>query len=203
MNKIIVFLSFLFMSFNLSSCIPAIVGGAVGGGTTAIQERPVGKAVDDSAIWAKIKGAFFKNNDSGLILKLVRVKVSEGRVLLTGEVPTAEDRLTAVKLTWEQDGVKEVLDEIKVQNSEKKEHIVTAFAADSLITTQIRSKLLFSDKVKSVNYSIETIEKIVYIMGIAQNETELNEVIDIAAGTRGVVKVVNYARLKDSTLRKR
>jgi len=54
------------------------------------------------------------------------------------------------------------------------------FASDAWISTQIESKLLFTKDIKSVNYSVETIDGVVYLMGIAQDREELDAVTQIA-----------------------
>ena len=129
----------------------------------------------------------------------IGVKVLEGRVLLTGYVSSPEERVKIIKLVWSQDGVKEVINEIVIEGENKR--YIKDIALDSWITTQIKSKLLVEDKVESVNYSIETINRVVYLMGIAQNETELDLVTNIAGTVAKVERVVSFVRIRDSKIR--
>jgi osmotically-inducible protein OsmY len=175
----------------LNSCAPVVVAGAGGAvGATVTQDRTVKEISDDLATKSHIKYELSKNK----LFSSIGVKVSEGRVLLTGKVPTYLDKLEAAKITWLQPGVKEVNNEIKVTSKDTK--TVGKVASDSWITTELKSKLLVTKNVRSANYGFETIDGVVYILGIAQNKQELNEVIRIAKQIKGVEDVVSYARIK-------
>ena len=78
------------------------------------------------------------------------------------------------KLAWKIEGARSVKNNLKVKDkfSLKNE------AKDLLITSQIKVALLANKKVKSVNYQINTVNQIIYIFGIAQNEEERREVIN-------------------------
>lgn len=188
----------LTLSFNLSSCAPVVVagGGALVGGT-ALQERTMGTQLNDKTIWGKIVAALAAK-DKGY--NDLSIEVNEGRVLLMGQVSSPEDRLEVLKVVWKQQGVSEVINEIQVSDAEQS---FKGFATDSWITTQVKSKLLFAQDVRSVNYNIETINKVVYLIGIAQNQKELDEVTGIASKVKNVEKVVSYVRLKESKIRKK
>ncbi|MDP5370565.1 MAG: BON domain-containing protein, partial [Pseudomonadota bacterium] len=73
---------------------------------------------------------------------------------------------------------------------------VGIYAQDSWITTQLKSKLLFGDDIRSLNYSLKTVGGVAYILGVAQSKEELDKVLDIASKTSGVTKVVNYTRVR-------
>ncbi|MCH9753323.1 MAG: BON domain-containing protein, partial [Alphaproteobacteria bacterium] len=122
-------------------------------------------------------------------------EVSEGRVLLTGFVDHSEDILKILKVVWEQDGVKEVINEIKVKNKENDPNVFD-YAKDSWTTSQIKTKLIFASGIRSANYSIETINSVVYIFGIAADEAELEKVKEIASNASSVKKVMSYARVR-------
>jgi len=188
---------------NLSGCTTMLAGSSAAVVSAVAQERSLGNAVDDAAIWSRIKSAFFNEKaDNHQLLSLVNIKVSEGRVLLTGEVPSAKDKLKAVKIVWKQNGVKEVMNEITIADPNDKSNKVKSYATDSWITTQIKSKMLLSGNINSINYSVETLNGIVYLMGLAQNQTELDAVTTIAGKTKNVQKVISYIRLKNSKIRK-
>lgn len=188
------------ISVTLSSCVPAILVGGGAVGKTAAQERSVGNAVDDAATWTRIKNAIFVDKEATKMFVKVGVKVLEGRVLLTGFVPSYEDKLKLLRLVWEQKGVKEVISEITIDGNQ--ERSLKAIALDSWITAQIKSNLLVNEEIRSVNYNVETIDKVVYLLGIANSESELDLVTNIAGTTKNVTRVVSYVRIKDSNLRK-
>ena len=185
------------LSIQLSSCAPVFMagGGALVGGT-ALQERTVGTQINDKAIWGRIVAALAEKDKGYSDLS---IEVNEGRVLLIGQLPTPEDRLEVLKIVWKQQGVSEVINEIQVSDDE---HSFKGFATDSWITTQVKSKLLFAQDVRSVNYNVETINRVVDLIGIAQNQEELDDVTSIASKVKYVEKVVSYVRLKDSKVRK-
>lgn len=195
--KIFIF-TFLVLS---SSCTPATIGSGGGVVLSAAQERSFSDAAQDSKIWTKIKNAFFQS-DVNRIFTPITVKVSEGRVLLNGKVPDADAKIEAIRLSWSIDGVKEVISEIKI-NDKNNHFSIRQYAADSFITSQIKSKLLIEKDLRSINYTIDTIDQIVYILGIAQDEAELDRVTEISRTVRGVKQVLNYARVKNHHLRKK
>ena len=194
-------LSFLLLiTTSLSGCAALLIGGgAATVGVAVMQEKSVGNSIDDLTIWTKIKNAIFADKEVNKALTKIGVKVLEGRVLLTGYVSSPEERVKIIKLVWSQDGVKEVINEIVIEGENKR--YIKDIALDSWITTQIKSKLLVEDKVESVNYSIETINRVVYLMGIAQNETELDLVTNIAGTVAKVERVVSFVRIRDSKIR--
>lgn len=195
-------LTSLFLIILLSGCMHgAIVGSGAIGGVIA-QERSVGNAIDDTTVWSRIKSAFLADGESSKLFTKIGVKVIEGRVLLTGTVSNPEERLKALKLVWSQEGVREVINEVKIENEGSLLKIIGGYAVDSFITAQIKSALLIGDNdIRSINYSIETINRVVYIIGIARSEEELDEVTKIAGTVKNVKQVVSYVRIKNSKIR--
>lgn len=182
--------------FALNSCVPVIVGaGALVGGKILMQDKTLGESVSDSTIWTKIKSGFVRAKIDDLVGS-INIEVSEGRVLLTGFVDVSQDRVKILKVVWEQDGVKEVINEIKVRDGNNPG--VIDYAKDSWITSQIKTKLLFASGIASVNYSVETINGTVYLFGIANSEDELERVKDIVSRSSGVKEVTSYVRVKRS-----
>lgn len=183
---------------GLTGCyIAAATVAATTAGSTIIDERSMGKIVDDKVIMLKIKDKFTKSDVNNLLLR-VSVNVSEGRVMLTGNVAEHDAVLQAIKLAWEVEGVREVINEI-----ETKEKSISQRAKDSLIATQIRAKFLLRDKFRSVNYTVDVNNGIVYLLGIAQNRKELQAAEEMASTVNGVVKVINHAVLKSDLRRTR
>jgi hypothetical protein len=126
----------------------------------------------------------------------VHVSVSEGRVLLTGAVVKDETKEEAAQLAWKASGVREVINELQVGSNG-----ITDYARDSWISTSIRSRLLVEKNVRSVNYNIEAVNGVVYLLGIAQDKTELDKVTYIASTTKYVKQVVSHVIMRDDPRR--
>lgn len=181
----------LFLAAALGACAgpPLIAGGVASVGIAAVQERSIGAAIDDAAIQVQIKHRLLQADDD--LFVRVSSEVHEGRVLLTGVVPTPEDRVEAVRLAWQADGVLEVLNEIQVADRGG----VIDYLRDVRITAQLRFQMLRDRAVSDVNFSIETVNGIVYLMGVARTEAELGKVTTHARNIAGVRKVVSHVRL--------
>ena len=166
-----------------------IVGGGASVGVAVAQERSVGVALDDTVIATQIVAIFFDYNIE--LLRKVSAEVVEGRVLLTGSVAEPEGRVDAVRLTWQIDGVNEVLNEIQVTDRGG----LLDFARDTWISTQLRTKLLLDRDIRALNYNVETVNGIIYLIGIAQNELELERVTNHARTIENVEKVISHVRV--------
>lgn len=200
LRKLLVSTSLITIGLSLQSCLPTVVTAATKTGVTVAQERSFGDAIDDATINSKINSAMLQEDVNNLFVK-INVKVTEGSVLLTGTVKDPDARARAAQIAWDQKGVKEVINEIKVSSESLKLSDVTDYSKDTWITTQIKSKLLLNKDVKSVNYSIDTINGVVYMTGVAQDQQELNTVTQLVGSVSYVKKVVNYVRIKGSKLR--
>ena len=181
----------------LCGCTSLAIGAGATAGVAAMQERGFGGAVSDTAITAEIWQKFLTEDEN--LFRRIEIEVVEGEVLLAGTVDNTESELKAVELAWQANGVNRVINEISVgQGSSLMEN-----ASDLLITTRIKTALMFDTDVYAINYSIETINGTVHIMGVAQNEHERNLVIAHARGTSYVRRVVSHVRLKDDPQRQR
>ena len=182
-------------SLLLSSCIaPLVIGGGAVVGTLATREKGIIGTVDDSQISVLVKAGLYQY-DTDLHAK-VSVNVQGGEVLLIGSVPKAEWQVEAERISWEVKGVKQVVNHIEVSEGES----VGTIAQDALITTNVKTTLLFDGDIRSLNYSIKTVNGVVYIMGIAPSQEELDKVTKYASSVKGVQKVLSYAKLKDEVL---
>jgi osmotically-inducible protein OsmY len=181
---------------QLAACSP--IGMAVGAGATAanmaMEERGFGNAVRDDVIWTDINGRLL-NKDSTLFLK-VNLQVHEGRVLLTGFVQKPEDRVEATRIAWEPDGVREVMNEIKLGRSRD----LGDMSQDQLLVQEINLKLLLDRDIRQSNYSVDCIRSTVYLMGIARTPAELQRVIDHARDVPYVRAVVSHVRVRTDPL---
>jgi osmotically-inducible protein OsmY len=175
----------------MAACTPLgmATGAAAGVGTAASKEGGIGGAFTDAGIKAKINDAWLQY-DIDTFSKL-STTVNQGRVLLTGVVQNPEDRVEAVRLVWQVEGVKQVMNEIRVADSEG----APGFVRDTWITTRLRTALTFEKNVQSLNYSIDTVQGVVYLMGVAMNQQELDKVLQIARTIPNVKQVVNYVKM--------
>ena len=192
MKKIPVLFSALFVSTILvSACVPVGIasGVAASTGIAAGQEGGLKSAVSDTGIRARINDYWFKY-DTEMFSK-VNLTVDQGRVLLTGVVQKPEHRVEAVRLAWQAKGVKQVINEIQVGN----ERSFGTFAKDKWISSQLRTEMILNKNIQSINYTVDTVRGTVYLMGVAQNQTELTRVINIARKTKGVKQVVSYVKM--------
>ncbi|WP_165380379.1 BON domain-containing protein [Candidatus Finniella inopinata] len=180
----------IFAFLSLTGCAPVIIGGGAVVGALATRDKGVTGSVSDTQISTVLKSRIYSHS-SDLYTK-IGMNVQNGEVLLTGSVPTAEWQADAERIAWEVNGVKQVLNQIEVSEGGG----LTDMAKDATITSQIKSLLLFDAGVRSLNYSIKTVGGVVYVMGDAQSQEELNLVSDHASKVSGVKKVMNYARVK-------
>ncbi len=185
--------SLLALLLVMTACSPAgtAVGVGAGVGVMASQERGLGQGVEDQRIRLEINSKWLQHDEK--MYRLLSLQVQEARLLLTGALPSQEMRLAAVRLAWEVDGVKEVINEITITD----EGGLGTYARDTWISTQIKTKLIFDVEVSSINYSIETVHGVVYLMGIAKDDTELARVINHARNVSYVERVVSYVRRID------
>lgn len=174
----------------LSACAPVVLGAGATVGVAATEERGVEGAADDLKIRAEINELWFRQDAT--MFHEVDLRVHEGRVMLTGAVQKPEYRVDAVRLAWQAAGVREVLDEIQVTDSSS----FSDYSRDVVIATDLRGRLMFDGQVKNVNYSVEVVNGVVYLMGVAQNQTELDRVIAHARDIRNVKRVVSHVVLK-------
>ena len=185
------------LALGFSACSPTTVAVTAGAktATAAQQEKGFGQAVSDTKIRIEINHLWLQASEE--LFREVGLQVEEGRVLLTGTVPEPEDRLEAVRLAWQATGVREVINEIRIDDTDT----VSDFARDAWITAQIEAKLLFDGEVLSINYSIETVDQTVYLMGVSQDQAEMNRAVGHAKDVAHVDRVISYLRLKDDPAR--
>ena len=178
--KIKIILLFIIGIF-LTSCAGVASKGIFGTGVSvAFDPRSVGTQIDDSIMEKNLKTRILLR-DKNHLLK-VKSKVLDGRIFLTGTVDDPEEKLQLTKLAWETKGVRSVRNDIKI----KEEFNFSQSAKDLLITSQLRTAIIFNKKIKATNYQIDTYKKKIFIYGIAQtlDEKDLvikeaNEILDV------------------------
>ena len=172
------------------ACAPVVVGAEVTAGVVASQERGLEGAAADTRIRLQINRLWLEESTSLYIR--INLQVQERRVLLTGRVPGPEARVTAVRLAWQAEGVAEVINEIVLGD---KSSLLDA-ARDEWIAAQLGARMVGDAAIASINYSIEVVNGSVYLIGVAQNQAELDRALAHARNIRYVRRVLNYMRLK-------
>jgi osmotically-inducible protein OsmY len=180
----------LMLALGACSFEGTVIGAGAGVGIMASQERGLGQAIDDQAIRIQINDGWLQYSER--MYRLLTLQVQEGRVLVSGVVPEQEMRLEAIRIAWQPEGVQEVINEVRV---EEQTGGVDDFALDTWISTELKAKLVFDKEVSSINYSIETVHGVVYLMGVAQSPIELDRVVEHARNIAYVERVVSYVRL--------
>jgi osmotically-inducible protein OsmY len=183
----------LLCSGALGGCAVAVVGGlaaAGGAGYAAGQERGVTGEIDDFTTRTNVQNALANQNPA--VPGEIDVTAYDGRVLLTGTVPTPDAKARAAAAARGVAGVKAVFDQVAVQPP------ITAWrsAKDAWISTRLRSDLTFDGDVKSLNYTIETNDGSVYLMGSARTQSELDRAVAWARNIPDVNRVVSYVEIR-------
>jgi len=182
-NKFLTTLTFLIF---LTSCVGTSSTGVFGTGVTiAMDPRTLGTQIDDSIMDKSLDAKLLSINKSYLLN--VKTKIIDGRIFITGKVDTVEEKLNITKMAWEIKGARSVKNDLKI----KDKFNFKQSAKDLLITSQLRSALIFNKKTKSVNYNIDTYKKKIYIYGVAETLEEREEVIDEAKQILDVEDVIS------------
>ncbi|MGD1878844.1 MAG: BON domain-containing protein [Kiloniellaceae bacterium] len=187
----------LCLGLPAAGCCPigaAVVVGAVGV-TAAQTEKGFRRSVSDTEIRIAINDRWFQADEE--MFRKVNLQVQEGRVLLSGNVRLPEQRVEAVRLAWQAPGVREVINEIEVNDTSG----LSDLARDIWISTELKAALVFDDQVSSIDYSIETVNQVIYLMGVARTQAELDRVIGHAKDIAYVRRVVSYVLLVDDPRR--
>ena len=176
----------LLSSFALTSCIETAVGLGTAAVAASTTEKGFSTSVSDTVIKAKLTDKFIQNDAS--LVTGVESSVSNGAVLMTGKLETQDQKILATRLAWEIKGVKEVINEIQIVSDKS----LKTTAKDLAASAQLRAALIGDQEISSLNYSIDVINGIVYLSGVAANEKERERVITHAQALRFAKKVVNY-----------
>ena len=185
----------------LTFLIGLIFSGCVGVSSTGIFGTGVSVAIDPRSLGTQIDDSIMQKNLSTRILLMdknyflfVKTKVIDGRIFITGKVEDPEEKLKLTKLAWETQGVRSVKNDLKI----KEDFNFKQSAKDLLITSQLRTALIFNDKIKATNYQIDTYKKKIYIYGIATTTEEKDTVIEEANEILDVENVIASILLVDN-----
>ena len=183
MKNRIILIGLIFLIFT--GCVGISSKGVFGTGVSiAFDPRSLGTQIDDSVMQKNITTRLLLRDKSYLLS--VSTKVLDGRIFLTGKVDNPEEKLQITKLAWETKGVRSVKNDIKL----KEDFNFQQSAKDLLITSQLRTALIFNKKVKATNYQIDTYKKKIFIYGISLTGDERKEVISEAKVILDVEEVI-------------
>ena len=166
------FIILIIISIILTGCVGVSSKGLFGTGVSvAFDPRTVGTQIDDSIMQKNLSARILLLDKKYLLS--VSSKVLDGRIFITGKVDNPEEKLKITKLAWETKGARSVRNDIKI----KEDFNFKQSAKDVLITSQLRTAMIFNKKIKASNYQIDTYKKKIYIYGIALTSDEKDEVI--------------------------
>ena len=196
MKSRIFLLSLIFLIFT--GCVGISSKGIFGTGVSiALDPRSLGTQIDDSVMQKNLTARLALRDK--IYLLSVSTKVLDGRIYLTGKVDDPEEKLQITKLAWETKGVRSVKNDIKL----KEDFNFKQLAKDFLITSQLRTALIFNKKIKATNYQIDTYKKKIFIYGISLTSDERKEVISEAKEILDVNDVIaSIVLVKDLRIQK-
>ena len=188
MTRSFIFSSFLLISsaLALSGCVNAAIGIGTAAVAASTTEKGLSTSVSDSVIQTKLSDSFIQTSQS--IFLNVETSVNDGSVLLTGKLKTQEEKITATRLSWEISGVREVINEIQLSEASS----FKSSAKDLAASAQLRAALIRDADISSLNFSIDVVNGIVYLSGVAENEEERERVVAHAQELRFAKQVVSY-----------
>ncbi|MBL8696876.1 MAG: BON domain-containing protein [Alphaproteobacteria bacterium] len=196
MRKLLTYSMLTGLALSTAACVEtAVVGGAAVIGSAALQERGIKGAASDTAVRARIVHEW--NSASGVFMRDLNLQVWEGRVLVSGEIANEDLRAQAIQLAWKAEGVREVINEVEIGNAGG----FRTYVVDSRIVSELETRMKLEKGVSSVNYSTESFNGAVYLIGVAQDQEELNRVLQLARNISGVRRVVSHVLLKDDPKR--
>ncbi len=183
----------IFLIFFVVSCTS--VGRFGTGVDITFDPRTIGMQIDDT-IMQKNLSARLALREKKYFLS-IQSKVLDGRIFLSGKVDEPEEKIKITKMAWETKGVRSVKNAITIKGQSN----FKSTAKDILITSQLRSALIFNKQTKARNYTLETINKNIYIFGIAMNKEEKKEVINEANKIYDVENIIPSIYLVDELSR--
>jgi osmotically-inducible protein OsmY len=176
----------IFLLILIQSCAPLIGAAGIASLSSASKEKGLGASITDTIISTKISNKIFKYNPD--LIKDTRVFVNNGSVLLTGKVKKPENKIELTKIIWKIKGVREVNNEVQIIDVSSIKNI----ARDIASLSEIRARILTNKKINSLNFSVDVVNDIAYLSGIAENDEEMKLVKDNAASARFIKTVFNF-----------
>jgi osmotically-inducible protein OsmY len=177
-------ISLTFLILILTSCIKSNLSTFGRGVSIGFDPRTVGMQIDDTLMQKNLVARLTLTEKKYFLY--IQVEVLDGRIFLTGKVEEPEEKIKITKMAWETKGVRSVKNAVEIKGQSN----FRSVGKDVLITSQLRTALIFNKLIKSGNYTLETINKTIYIFGIAMNDEEKKEVIVEANKIYDVYKVI-------------
>ncbi|MBT7542465.1 MAG: BON domain-containing protein [Gammaproteobacteria bacterium] len=191
------FVCLLFLITYLSGCASTLVGGVAVVGLASVQERSIKDAAIDIKLGVQLQEKLFKLSTEKLFA-YIDIIIVEQRVMMIGNVESQKLRDLASQAAWEvSPKIKDVLNEITIG---KKSTIISE-AKDARISLSLSGLLLGDSDISDINFSHSVSKQVIFLIGIAQDDDELNKVINHARTVKGVKKVINHIILKSSKKR--
>ena len=180
----------LIIILNLQSCAAPIIGGvgAIAFSSSA-QEKGLGTSINDKVIYVKLRNAIYDWNPS--VSENISISVDNGSILVTGKLKNIDTKVQLTKIIWEVNGVKEVNNKVQISETNNFKNI----AKDLASLGEIKARLMASKKLNSLNFSIDVVNNIAYISGIASSEEEISIVTQIAQEARFIKEVQNFVKV--------
>ena len=180
----------LIIVLNMQSCAVPIIGGV---GAVAIsssaQEKGLGTSINDKVIYLKLRNAIHEWNST--VSQKISISVDGGSILVTGQLKNVDTKINLTKVIWEVNGVKEVNNKVQISETSNLKNI----AKDLASLGEIRARLMASKKLNSLNFSIDVVNNVAYISGIASSEEEVAIVSQIAQEARFIKEVQNFVKV--------
>ena len=180
----------LIIILNLQSCAAPIIGGvgAIAFSSSA-QEKGLGTSINDKVIYVKLRNAIYDWNPS--VSENISLSVDNGSILVTGKLKNIDTKVQLTKIIWEINGVKEVNNKVQISETNNFKNI----AKDLASLGEIKARLMASKKLNSLNFSIDVVNNIAYISGVASSEEEISIVTQIAQEARFIKEVQNFVKV--------
>ena len=197
LKKLYSFVCLLFLITCLSGCAGTLLGGAAVVGLASVQERSIKNAAIDMKLGLQLQKKLFTLSKEKLFGS-VDVIIIEQRVMMIGNVESQELRDLASQAAWEiSPKIKDVLNEITIG---EKSTIISE-AKDARISLSLSGLLIGDSNISDINFNHSVSKQVIFLIGIAQDNEELNKVINYARTVKGVKKVINHIILKSSKKR--
>ena len=180
----------LIVILNLQSCTAPMIGGigAIAFSSSA-QEKGLGTSINDKVIYVKLRNAVYDWNPS--VSENISLSVNNGSILVTGKIKNVDTKIELTKILWEVNGVKEVNNKVQISETSNFKNV----AKDLASLGEIKARLMASKKLNSLNYSIDVVNNIAYISGIASSEEEISIVTQIVQEARFIKEVQNFVKV--------
>ena len=183
-------LLYLIIFFNLQSCAAPVIGGvgAIAFSSSA-QEKGLGTSIKDKVIYVKLRNAIYDWNPS--VTENISISVDDGSVLVTGKLKDIDTKVELTKVIWEIKDIKEVNNRVQISETNNLKNI----AKDLASLGEIRARLMASKELNSLNFSVDVVNNIAYISGVASNEEEISIVTQIAREAKFIEEVQNFVKV--------